>query len=330
MEEAGGQRVNEPVEVMSLISIIIPVYDEAENIPVLYRRLREFAETSKNEFEFIFVDDGSSDRSFSALKDLSGKDHRVKVIKFSRNFGSHAACLAGLGYAKGDACAFISADLQDPPEMVQSLIDEWEKGNEVIIGIREWEQRPLRTFQRLYYKLVRRFALRNMPEGGTDVFLIDRKVINAITSMQEKNTSIFGLILWSGFRQKSMTYRKAIRQKGISKWTAGKKIKLFIDTFVSFSYFPVRMISVLGILIAFLGFLYALFIITNRLFFSVPVEGWASLMVVLLMVSGVQLIMLGIIGEYLWRNFDESRKRPIFIIDETVGFADESLKMRER
>lgn len=307
---------------MALISIIIPVYDEEENIPGLYMRLQESAERSKNEFEFIFIDDGSSDRSFSVLRDLSGKDPRIKIIKFSRNFGSHAACLAGLSYAGGDACAFISADLQDPPEMVQNLIEEWKRGHEVIIGVREWKERSLRAFPRLYYKLVRRFALGNMPEGGTDVFLIDRKVVDAVTSMKEKNTSIFGLILWSGYRQKLITYKKGIRQKGVSKWTTGKKIKLFIDTFVSFSYFPVRMISVVGILIALLGFLYSLFIITNRLFFSVPVEGWASLMVVLLMVSGVQLIMLGVIGEYLWRNFDESRKRPMFIIDETVGFKD--------
>jgi dolichol-phosphate mannosyltransferase len=307
---------------LALISIIIPVYDEEENIPGLHMLLQEFAERSGDEFEFIFVDDGSSDRSFSVLRDLSGKDPRIKIIKLSRNFGSHAACLAGLSYARGDACAFISADLQDPPEMVQNLIDEWKRGHEVIIGVREWEERSLRTFPRLYYKLVRRFALKNMPEGGTDVFLIDRKVVDAVTSMKEKNTSIFGLILWSGFRQKLITYKKGIRQKGVSKWTTGKKIKLFIDTFVSFSYFPVRMISVLGILIALLGFLYALFIIANRLFFSVPVEGWASLMVVLLMVSGVQLVMLGVIGEYLWRNFDESRKRPVFIIDETVGFTD--------
>lgn len=307
---------------MALISIIIPVYNEEENIPGLCVRLQEFAERSGNEFEFIFIDDGSSDGSFGVLKDLSAKDQRIKILKFSRNFGSHAACLAGLSYARGDACAFISADLQDPPEMVQNLIEEWKRGHEVIIGVREWEERSFRTFPRLYYKLVRRFALGNMPEGGTDVFLIDRKVVDAVTSMKEKNTSIFGLILWSGFRQKLITYEKGIRQKGVSKWTTGKKIKLFIDTFVSFSYFPVRMISVLGILIALLGFLYALFIIANRLFFSVPVEGWASLMVVLLMVSGVQLVMLGVIGEYLWRNFDESRKRPVFIVDETVGFTD--------
>jgi dolichol-phosphate mannosyltransferase len=160
---------------------------------------------------------------------------------------------------------------------------------------------------------------------GTDLFLIDRKVVNAIKNIGEKNTSVFGLILWSGFHQALVHYEKGIRYKGVSKWTLGKKIKLFIDTFVSFSYFPIRLISGLGIVLAALGFLYAAIVIINKLFFSKAVEGWASLMVVLLVVSGIQLLMLGILGEYLWRNFDESRKRPIFIIDKTIGFHDDEI-----
>jgi dolichol-phosphate mannosyltransferase len=312
---------------MALISITIPSYNEEENLPVLYERLKHVAEALEHTFEFIFVDDGSSDGSFQFLEDLARKDSRVKVIKFSRNFGSHAACLAGLTQATGDACTFLSADLQDPPEMIATLISEWAKGYEVVFGIREWGKESSRLFQKIYYKAVRRFALRNMPETGTDVFLIDRKVVDTVVSIREKNTSIFGLILWSGFKQTIVQYRKGMRQKGISKWTLGKKIKLFIDTFVSFSYIPLRLISVVGIMLAFMGFLYAFFIVFNRLFFSVPVEGWASLMVVLLVVSGTQLVFLGVLGEYLWRNFDETRKRPAFIIDRMIGFnTDDNVK----
>jgi len=292
-------------------------------LPALYERLQHVAETMEHEFEFIFVDDGSSDRSFQFLENLAGKDSRVKVIKLSRNFGSHAACLAGLAQATGDACTFLSADLQDPPEVIETLMNEWARGYEVVIGIREWEKESSRLFPTIYYKAVRRFALKNMPETGTDVFLIDRKVVDAVVSIREKNTSIFGLILWSGFKQTIVQYKKERRQKGISKWTFGKKIKLFIDTFVSFSYIPLRLISIVGIMLAFMGFLYAFFIVFNRLFFSVPVEGWASLMVVLLVVSGTQLVFLGILGEYLWRNFDETRKRPAFIIDRMIGFKKE-------
>ncbi len=304
---------------MASISIIIPAYNEEENLPLLHRRLDEISLTSEDTFEFIFVDDGSSDRSFSLLKSLSAEDPRVRVIRFSRNFGSHAACLAGLMHAKGDAYAFISADLQDPPELIHEMAKQWKSGFDVVIGVREWEENSPRLFQKLYYRLVRRFALKNMPEGGTDVFLIDRKVADTVVSMNERNTSIFGLILWSGFKQAVVAYKKGLRQRGASKWTPGKKIKLFIDTFVSFSYFPIRMISVAGLALALLGFSYAFFVILNRLLRAIPVEGWASLMVVVLVVSGVQLVMLGVLGEYIWRNFDEARKRPSFVIQEIVG-----------
>jgi polyisoprenyl-phosphate glycosyltransferase len=237
---------------MALISIIIPSYNEEENLPVLYERLKHVAETLDHTFEFIFVDDGSLDSSFQILDDLAGKDNRVKIINFSRNFGSHAACLAGLSQATGDACTFLSADLQDPPEVIETLVNEWIRGYEVVIGIRQWEKESARHFPALYYKAVRRFALQNMPETGTDVFLIDRKVVDTVVSIGEKNTSIFGLILWSGYKQTIVQYRKGTRQKGISKWTLGKKIKLFIDTFVSFSYIPLRLISVVGIMLAFM------------------------------------------------------------------------------
>lgn len=307
---------------MPLISIIIPICNEEENLPILYGRLQEIANKSEYDFEFIFIDDGSTDRSSPILKELSTYDPRIKVIKFSRNFGSHAACLAGLIYSKGDACTFISADLQDSPELISEMIKKWEESYEVVIGVREWADNIRRLLPKIYYSLVKRFALKNMPDGGTDVFLIDRKVVDAVTSMREKNTSIFGLILWSGFRQSVITYKKGIRHKGVSKWTTGKKVKLFIDTFVSFSYFPLRVMSFLGITIAFAGFIYALIIITARLFYSKAIEGWSSLMVVLLLVSGVQMLMLGVLGEYLWRNFDESRKRPLFIIDEMLGFGE--------
>jgi len=278
------------------------------------------------DFEFIFIDDGSSDGSLSVIRELSIKDNRIKALSLSRNFGSHAACLAGLIYSKGDACTFISADLQDPPELIFELIEKWRVGFEVVIGVREWKGKSLRLFPKIYWRLVKKFALKSIPESGTDVFLIDRRVVNAVISMGEKNTSIFGLILWSGFNQTVVCYKKATRHSGVSKWTLGNKIKLFIDTFVSFSYFPLRVMSLLGITIAFTGFIYALIIITARMFYSKAIEGWSSLMVVLLLVSGVQMLMLGVLGEYLWRNFDESRKRPPFIVKDFIGMEEKKEK----
>ena len=305
---------------MPLISIVIPVYNEEENIPVLYQRLDNISGRSEHTFEFIFVDDGSSDNSFRLIQELSVKDDRVKIIKFSRNFGSHAGCLAGLMHSQGDASAFLSADLQEPPELILRLIEQWENGHEVVIGKREEKGDSTGIFQKFYYILVRKYALKNMPEKGTDVFLIDKKVVSAVTDMKEKNTSIFGLILWSGFRQAFVPYKRETRLKGTSKWSIAKKIKLFIDTFVSFSYFPIRIISFGGIIIAFTGFIYALVIVTNRLFFLKGTEGWSYVMAALLIIAGIQFLMLGILGEYIWRNFEESRNRHIFIIDKKIGF----------
>ncbi len=306
---------------MPLISVIIPVLNEEQNIGPLSERLSNMANNSAHTFEFIIVDDGSTDNAFSLLSKISKEDTRFKIIKFSRNFGSHAACLAGLMNARGDACAFISADMQEPPEVIPDLIAQWEKGCDVVMGQREGDAVSL--LSKVYARLVQKFALKTMPEKGTDVFLIDRKVAEAVAEMKEKNTSIFGLILWSGFRQSFVPYRRQERKKGISKWTFGKKIKLFIDTFVSFSYFPIRLISLLGILFACIGFIYASIVIFNRLFFAQPIEGWTSLMVALLVVSGVQMLMLGMVGEYLWRSFDETRNRPPFIINQKIGFDEE-------
>lgn len=305
---------------MSLISIIVPTYNEEENVPLVCKKLYEIAEKSKYYFEFIFVDDGSTDDTFNLLKTMASEDDRIKILHLSRNFGSHAACLAGLMNSSGDACIFISSDLQDPPELIFEMLKKWEEGSEVVIGTREAGIKRKRLLPNIYYKLVKKYALDNMPETGTDVFFIDRKVINEIVAIKEKNTSIFGLILWSGFKQAVITYKKGLRQKGVSKWTIGKKIKLFIDTFISFSYLPVRIMSLLGILFACIGFIYAVIVVFNRLFLSNPIEGWTSLMVVLLVVSGIQMLMIGILGEYLWRNFDETRRRPPFIISERIGF----------
>ena len=234
---------------MSLVSVIIPVLNEEENMHSLCERLRTVAEKSPHTFEFIFVDDGSTDHTFQAWREVASMDPRFKIIKLSRNFGSHAACLAGLMNAKGNACAFMSADMQEPPELILTLITEWEKGFEVVMGLRKGEGNLQGSFAKAYYLLVRRLALKNYPEKGTDVFLIDRKVVDAVTHMNEKNTSIVGLLLWCGFRQSFVPYERKQRGKGISKWTLGKKIKLFIDTFVSFSYFPIRLISGVAVLL---------------------------------------------------------------------------------
>lgn len=309
---------------MSLITIIVPVFNEEANISELYARFCQVMKSMPmDSLELLFVDDGSTDRSFAIMKHLSETDSRVKAVRFSRNFGSHIACFAGIVHADGDACGFIAADLQDPPEILPALIKKWQEGYEIVLGVRDADRAASyleKMITRLYTYLMRKYALENMPLRSADVFLIDKKVMNAVRSIKEKNPNIFGLILWAGFKQIQIPYTKEVRKAGKSKWTFSKKIKIFIDSFVAFSYAPIRLTSGLGIAFATAGFLYAVFTIVNRLFFAQPVEGWASLMVILLIVSGIQLLTLGILGEYLWRNFDETRRRPPFIVSELCGF----------
>lgn len=314
---------------MSKISLIIPIFNEEESIPYLYERVKAIRKNIlPDELEILFIDDSSTDNSFNLLYDISRHDRQVKIIRFSKNFGSHIACLAGIVNSDGDACAFISADLQDPPELLPALISKWKGGDEIVFGVRDKEREDniiIKLFSRIFFFLMKKFALKNMPERGMDVFLIDKKIVDVIKGIKEKNPNIFGLILWTGFKYTEVAYKKEARQRGKSKWTFSKKIKILIDSFVAFSFFPIRLISSVGFLMAFLGFIYACVVVVNRLFFAKPIEGWASLMVVLLVVSGVQMVMLGILGEYLWRNFDESRNRPPFIVSEKIGFDKEKI-----
>jgi dolichol-phosphate mannosyltransferase len=305
---------------MKKISIIIPVYFNQLNLPHLFRRLVDLADKAlAYQFEFIFVDDNSGDASYSLLREFAEKDQRAIVLKLSRNFGSFEAIRAGLHYSSCDCAVMISADLQDPPELIPQLLEEWEKGNKVVMAVRQRRGDPLtvRLFARAYYLLMRRFALRDMPAGGFDFALIDRRIIDILKTIKEKNTSLMGLILWSGFQRSIVYYTRTKREHGESMWTMTKKIKYFIDSFVAFSYAPIRLFQCLGFGLALIGFAYAVFIAILRIIYKFPVPGLSALIVITLIIGGVQLIMLGVIGEYLWRNADDAKNRPLFIVEDT-------------
>ena len=308
------------------LSLIVPVLNEEENIGNLLAAVDEaFAKQSDINLEIVFVDDGSRDRTFELASQMAKKDHRVKVIRFSRNFGSHAALLAGFERCTGDAAAYLAADLQESPEVLIEMVKKWRNGAFIVWGTREQRDDPLsaKVFSRIYSSLMRRIALAEMPRTGLDLCLIDRKVIDAVVAMREKNTSIFGLILWSGFPQVFVPYKRNARRHGKSRWTLSRKIKLVVDSFVAFSFFPIRLVTYLGIGLSVMGFSYGCWIIAHTLMSGSPIEGWPTLVTLLVMLSGVQLLMLGIVAEYLWRTFDESRNRPPFIIRELAGFAEE-------
>ncbi|MCS6850250.1 MAG: glycosyltransferase family 2 protein [Gemmataceae bacterium] len=323
---------------MPLISVVVPVYHNEASLPELLDRLQRVAEQCPDDrFEFIFVDDGSTDGSWATLQRLACREPRMVLIRLVRNFGSNAALGAGLEQARGDAVVAVAADLQDPPELVPHLLAHWRRGSRVVLAARQGRDDPWlpRLAARLFYALFRHCALPTMPPQGFDFFLIDRCVVDLVVAIQEKNAYLMGLILWLGFRPEIVPYRRQARrpEHGRSMWTLARKIKYAIDCFVAFSYFPIRCVSGLGLVLSVLGGLYATWIVIARLTRGIGVEGWSSLMVVLLVTSGLQMLMTGLLGEYLWRSLDETRPRPRFVIDtiqRSDGNADRSDACSER
>ena len=304
------------------LSLLIPVLNEEENVRALVEAVdAAFAGVKDTELELVFIDDGSRDATFAVLSHMRRDNPRIVVVRLSRNFGSHAALQAGFQYCSGDAAAYLAADLQDPPQVLCQMLDKWRAGFHVVWAQRDQREDPwtAKLFARVYYEIMRRFALPDMPPRGLDICMIDRRVIDVIVEMREKNTALFGLILWSGFPQAFVSYSRAQRRRGSSRWTFSKKLKLVVDSLVAFSFAPIRLVTYLGLTFSFLGFAYGLFTIFNALSGRTGVQGWASVVTLIVGLSGVQLLMLGVVAEYLWRTFDEARGRPPFIVRETLG-----------
>lgn len=308
---------------MALISIVIPVYYNAGSLSALAARLAVLAASRPEHcFEFVYVDDGSGDNSFDVLRALAAEDDRIRIVKLARNFGSNTAILAGMTYAHGDCVAFIAADLQDPPETLGEMISRWEDGTKVVLAVREdrhGDPLTTRLAAGLFNWLFKKLVFNGFSPQGIGFFLVDRQVADLLVHCNEKNAHLIGLILWSGYRYEVVQYDRVERQHGKSRWTFRKKLKYFIDAFAAFSYLPLRLASGLGLLLAALGSFYAVIVIAVRLLNQVPVPGWTALMVVVLLTSGAQLLILGILGEYLWRNFDATRTRPLFVVETTIG-----------
>jgi polyisoprenyl-phosphate glycosyltransferase len=300
-------------------SIVIPVYYNSMNIPHTVPRLQSLQNMLPDvELEFVFVDDGSKDNSLELLLKEKEQDERIKVIKLSKNFGSMAAIQAGLSIAAGDCVGIISADLQDPPELFIDMIEKWKTGKKIIMATREDREEAFsqKLFSNTYYQLMQKFAIKDYPQGGFDFVLVDKQVVQELNQIHEKNTNIMSLIFWLGHEQETVPYIRQERKLGKSRWTLSKKIKLFVDSFVSFSYVPIRFMSLVGIITAALSFLYGIFIVLSALFGVFVVAGWASIIAIITFLLGLIMVMLGIIGEYLWRILDETRNRPGYIIDE--------------
>jgi len=308
----------------SKLSIVVPAYNEEANIVPLLQRLRAVVETMKGmEAEFIIVDDHSRDGTSRVVMEEHRKDPRVKLLRLSRNSGSHTALQAGLCHTSGDAAVTMSADLQEPPEIIPEMLERIKAGKHIVWAVRASRSDSLinRARASLYHRFFKKFILPAYPKKGADHFMIAGEALKSIRSIPEKNTSLMGLVCWMGFEQDQVLFHRDKRLSGESKWSFPKTFKLIIDSLVSFSYLPVRAMSALGFLMAAFGFLYIVFLVGRYIFFdSRGVEGWHSLMIMLVLVSGIQMMMLGILGEYLWRIFEESRRRPLYIIENSIGF----------
>jgi glycosyltransferase involved in cell wall biosynthesis len=309
-----------------MISIVTPAYNEARNLPVMYEKISDILDSLAEDWEWVIVDDHSPDETFGVISEIAGRNGRVRGVRFARNFGSHTAIACGLDLAKGACAVVMAGDLQDPPETLPDLLKKWRDGAQVVWAVRatrEGEKGSTLLFSRLFYWVMRRVAgMKEVPGNGADFLLMDRAVIDAFVRFRERNANIFVLTTWMGFRQDSILYAKQARLHGSSGWTLKKKLKMVVDSVTSFTYLPIRLMSYVGLLVASLGFLYASFVVING-FRGNPPQGWSSLMVVVLVLGGFQMVMLGILGEYLWRALDESRARPRYLIESAVGVCQE-------
>lgn len=310
------------------LSIVIPVYYNEDNLIPLYNDIKEkIIDEIDYEYEIVMVNDGSKDNSYSVMKQLAEKDTNVKCISLSRNFGSHAAILCGLSHCTGDCAVVKAADLQEPTELILQMVESWKKGNNVVLAVRDdrMESFGQKMFANLYYSMVRKTALPSMPKGGFDVYLVDRKVINVLEALDEKNSALTGQILWSGFQTDYVHYTRLAREIGKSRWTLRKKVRLVMDTLFSFSTLPISVVLMVGILSFAGAVIWGLIVLICKLAGSISVSGWTTLFIFDLFSFGLIMLTLGILGEYLWRTFDASRKRPPYIIEEKENMEEREL-----
>ncbi|MBI5638834.1 MAG: glycosyltransferase family 2 protein [Nitrospirae bacterium] len=309
-------------------SIVVPIYNEEENIPELYRRLTLVLEKlcadsrfPKESYEIILVDDGSKDRSWELIRGLHEKDSRVQGLSFSRNFGHHIAITAGMDYAEGEAVVLMDGDLQDPPEEIPKLYQKLKEGFDLVCGIREQRSDNFfrRLASRLFWIIFKGLMRLDIQENQSMLRIMSKRYLSNFKKINEKNRFLAGLFAWAGFNQATIQIKHSPRFAGTSKYNLWKMMKLTFNAVASFSYFPLQLAGILGLVISTVSFVYGVTLIVRRIFLDIDVAGWASTMVAILFMGGVQLAFLGLIGEYIGRIFSEVQRRPLYMIKERVG-----------
>ncbi len=323
--------MNEPAPEIE-ISVVVPIYREAESVEPLCRRLIPVLERVSRSFEILFVDDGSTDDTLLAIRAQNARDPRIKAVSFSRNFGKEIAIAAGLDHARGKAVVIMDADLQHPPETIAEFVAKWREGWVMVYGQRtdrSGESRTKRGFTHAFYRLFARFGETPLPEGAGDFRLIDRKGVEILRSLGERARFSKGLYAWIGFPSVGVPFVVEERQFGTTKWSFRKLFRFAFDGITSFSTMPLRVWTYLGVLISLLSFATAIYFALRTLFFGSDVPGYPSLIVSVMFFSGIQLMSLGMIGEYVGRIFAEVKRRPLYVVAETVGGSTDVPAMRE-
>lgn len=305
---------------MKKISILVPAYNEEEVLEALYQRLGKLANDNKSyEFEFLFVNDGSRDKTLEIIQDYAEKDQRIAYVNLSRNFGKEIAMIAGLDHVTGDATVIIDADLQDPPELIPQMIKFWEDGYDDVYAkrtSREGESWFKKASSRLYYRLLQKATHIEIQQDTGDFRLLDRRCVEALTQIRESQRYTKGMFSWIGYNKKEITYDRDQRLAGVTKWNYPKLINFAIDGLTSFTTAPLRLSSVMGGIVSVAAFIYIVYLVIRTILFGTDLAGYPSMMAVILFLGGVQLLSLGIIGEYIGRIFNETKQRPLYFVEE--------------
>jgi polyisoprenyl-phosphate glycosyltransferase len=304
------------------LSVIVPVLNEELNVPLIAKRLTEVLQSCVASHEILFVDDGSRDGTLAMIRTLAAKDGRIRCISFSRNFGKEVALAAGIDHVRGQAAVMIDADLQHPPETIAAFVAKWREGYDMVYGQRNDRTTDGKTYSRFarrFYEVFERFGEMPLPEGAGDFRLISRRVIDTLKRMPEQARFSKGLYAWVGFRQTGVTYQVAPRVHGETKWNYAKLFRFAFDGLTSFSTVPLRLATYTGVVISLLAFLYAFVTVLRTLVLGADVPGFPSILVSVMFFSGIQLIFLGIIGEYVGRIFAEVKERPLYVLADEVG-----------
>lgn len=316
---------------MSKVSVIVSIYKNEDNIIPFYEEFSNnivpVFEEGGDDYELIMINDDSPDNSWSVMKSLALKDSHVRILRLSRNFGAISATFTGLSYASGDCITVKSCDLQEPSDITIQMYKQWKNGEKILFAVREARHDGIINdfMSNAFYWVMRKTVDSSMPKGGFDIYMIDKDVKDQIVQMNDKNSNIALQLMWLGFHPKKMYYVRQERKIGRSSWTFTKKVKLFIDSLIAFSYVPIRMMTITGLLFFLFALLYGIKIIISRINGLIPVQGYTTMLVIILFSAGLIMFNLGILGEYMWRTLEASRNRPLSVVEDAINFGEDSL-----